>query len=75
MSLKNAAGEASVALHAHLGPARTLADELSLMIAAGERVAARIEAGRNASAAPSQTPAPRIIRNGAQAGDNLRVMR
>jgi hypothetical protein len=72
MSLRNAATEASAALHANLGPARTLADELSLMIAAGERIAARIEAGRN----PPASPAPRIIRSSSpQASENLRAMR
>jgi hypothetical protein len=76
MSLRNAATEASAALHANLGPARTLADELSLMIAAGERIAARIEAGRNAPAASPAPRAPRIIRSSSpQAGDDLRAMR
>ena len=76
MSLKNAATEATAALHMHLGPARTLADELGLMVAAGERVAARIEAGRNAQPAPAAPRTARIIRNGSpQASDNLRVLR
>jgi hypothetical protein len=76
MSLKNAAGEASVALHANLGPARTLADELSLMLAAGERIATRIEAGRDASVAQAAPHAPRIIRSSSpQASDNLRALR
>ena len=84
MSLKNAATEASAALHANLGPARTLADELSLMLAAGERIAARIEAGRPiapATPAPAQAASPartpmRVIRSGtSQMSENLRTMR
>ena len=78
MSLKNAATEASAALHVNLGPARTLADELSLMIAAGERVATRIETARAASAAPAaaaETRAPRVIRSSPGANENLRAVR
>ena len=67
-ALRSAAAEAGEALEGNAGKARALADELSVMLAAGERIAARIEAGRVAAnaastaARPASPSAPRIIR-------------
>ena len=83
-ALRNAATEAGEALEGNLGKARSLTDELSVMLAAGERIATRIETGRvtanSASTAsrpaPSAAPAPRIIRSSAPAtADALRALR
>jgi hypothetical protein len=79
--LKGAAAEAGATLGRSSANARALADELSMMIAAGERVAARIESGRIGMA---QAPAPapmRMAANGggrtpaAQLAENLRALR
>ena len=76
--LKNAAAEAGGALDRSVAQARGLSDELSMMVAAGERVAARIEAGRSALAMPAPT---RMAHAGparsasAQLAENLRALR
>jgi hypothetical protein len=75
-TLRSAAAEAGAALDKSVTSARTLTDELSLMVAAGERVATRIEAGRQAAPLPAErTGAPRIIRNAPAATDKLRALR
>lgn len=75
-ALRGAAAEAGTALEASIAGARTLTDDLSLMIAAGERVATRMEAGRHAApvAAERPVPSPRIIRS-APAAEKLRALR
>lgn len=62
-ALRAAAAEAGEVLDAKAGAARALADELSVLTAAGERIASRIEAARPAPASgprpqaqPSRTP-------------------
>jgi hypothetical protein len=80
--LKGAAAEAGGALDRSTAGARALADELSMMIAAGERVAARIESGRVSTAAPAAAHAPiRMAASGAgrtaaaQLAESLRALR
>ena len=76
--LKNAAAEAGGALDRSVTQARGLSDELSMMVAAGERVAARIEGGRSAMAmaAPARTAHAGPARSAsAQLAENLRALR
>jgi hypothetical protein len=73
-ALRSAAAEAGAALDKSVTSARTLSDELSLMVAAGERIATRIESGRQAAPVPAERAAPRIIRN-TPSTEKLRALR
>jgi hypothetical protein len=56
VDLRQTAKETGESLGRQVGAARTLADELSLLSAAGERVAGRIEASRMAVSAAGSQP-------------------
>jgi hypothetical protein len=72
-ALREAAAEAGDTLGKGVTRARALADELSLLTAAGERIASRMEAARGQAPAP----APRIIRHETRnpMADALRAVR
>jgi hypothetical protein len=67
-ALHGAAGEAEQKLSHHVGKARALADELSLLASAGERIASRMERSRPESEQGSRViRAPSSARNAASA--------
>jgi hypothetical protein len=80
VQLKNAAAEAGSVLEKRVTEARALSDDLSLMVAAGERAASRIESGRavpaNTNAVPLRAAAPAPSRLApAQLAESLRSLR